>query len=66
MSDKYRDLRPRRTRECWRGDGIKKRAYTRREAKAKAAEHEGYEAYRCGECGRFHVGRKPTGPRVLP
>lgn len=59
MSDKYRHLRPRRPRECYRGDRVPKRRYTRQQARATAAEHDGYHAYRCGSCGAWHVGRQP-------
>jgi len=56
VSDKYAELRPVRPRECYRADGVPKKRYTRVQAQNTAAEFPGYHAYRCGDCGRWHVG----------
>lgn len=59
MTDKYAHLRPKRPRQCYRADRVPKKRYSQAQAEARAAdrESEGYEAYRCGSCGSWHVGR---------
>lgn len=65
VADKYASLRPSRPRGCWRADGIPKKRYTKDDARRKARERAGYHAYRCGDCGGWHVGRlKPSKTRL--
>lgn len=60
MTDKYARLRPKRDRQCYRADGVPKKRYRRKTAIGTASLHPGYHAYRCPECGRWHVGRDTT------
>lgn len=59
MTDKYAALRPRRDRQCYRADGVPKKRYRRVAAHAAAARW-GKRPYRCGECGRWHLGGERT------
>jgi hypothetical protein len=60
MGDKYAHLRPSKARHCYRADGIPKKRYTRAAARAQAVLNDGYHAYRCPNCGTWHVGAKPN------
>lgn len=60
MTDKYARLRPTRDRQCYRADGVPKKRYRRLTARATAARRDGYHAYRCGDCGAWHIGRETT------
>lgn len=58
--------------QCWTKDGQpKKRFRTRHDAKnslrastAKGRDTTGMHAYRCSECGWFHLGHYPTSPAI--
>jgi rubrerythrin len=56
VSDKYADQRPFRERHCYRVDLMPKKRYTRAAARAQAERRPGYHAYRCPDCGHWHVG----------
>ena len=58
MADRYADLRPTRDRRCYRSDGVPKKRYTRTQARATAEKYPGHQAYRCPDCGRWHVGHE--------
>jgi hypothetical protein len=59
MADKYAHLRPYKSRDCYREDGVPKKRYTQDEAEEQAnlQEEGSYHAYLCPQCEWWHVGR---------
>jgi hypothetical protein len=57
VADKYAHLRPFKSRDCYREDGVPKKRYTYDEAEEQAGLQPGYHAYECPQCEWWHVGR---------
>lgn len=58
MVDKYAHKAPRRPRQCYKADGTRKVRWSEPQAVERAAEFEGYHAYRCPTCNWWHIGRE--------